>query len=251
MEEEYVNEKVGAWASPIEILAKLVKKHPQAVYAGYVFCLQNEWQYLCRTTKDIAVLLEPLERALRIHLLPAFLGVDAVEIDNQFRELLGIAIKRGGIGIRNPLQTAEEFYDTSLSGARYLVNSLVDDEVFDQMSHKQSMTKARTAAARTKKRIEGAIVIKRNHGNPSRKRRCKKALSGTSTFLSVVPHCLNGNILTAEEWRTNVRLLYNINPLNMPESCNGCGAKLTVEHALSCKVGGLVHIRHDDFAHEI
>jgi hypothetical protein len=36
----------------------------------------------------------------------------------------------------------------------------------------------------------------------------------------------------------------------MPNDCDGCGAKMTVEHALSCKMGGLVHIRHDDVADE-
>jgi hypothetical protein len=36
----------------------------------------------------------------------------------------------------------------------------------------------------------------------------------------------------------------------MPAACDGCGAKMTVEHALLCKVGGLVHIRHDDVADE-
>ena len=32
----------------------------------------------------------------------------------------------------------------------------------------------------------------------------------------------------------------------MPTHCDGCGEAMTVEHALKCKVGGLVHIRHED-----
>jgi hypothetical protein len=36
----------------------------------------------------------------------------------------------------------------------------------------------------------------------------------------------------------------------MPQLCDGCGAPMTVEHALCCKVGGLVHIRHDSVADE-
>ena len=57
---------------------------------------------------------------------------------------------------------------------------------------------------------------------------------------------LNGTSLLANEWRDNIRLRYNHAPLDMPNHCDGCGAKLTVEHALSCKVSGVVHIRHDD-----
>ncbi len=39
-------------------------------------------------------------------------------------------------------------------------------------------------------------------------------------------------------------------PLDMPQLCDGCDAPMTVEHALCCKVGGLVHMRHDDVADE-
>ena len=59
-----------------------------------------------------------------------------------------------------------------------------------------------------------------------------------------------GTGLSADEWRDNVRLRYNHSPLEMPAACDGCGAKMSVEHALSCKTGGLVHIRHDDVADE-
>ena len=65
-------------------------------------------------------------------------------------------------------------------------------------------------------------------------------------WLTVVPNRLNDTILSAEEWRDNVRLRYNFKPMEMPDLCDGCGAKLTVEHALQCKVGGLVHMRHND-----
>jgi hypothetical protein len=34
----------------------------------------------------------------------------------------------------------------------------------------------------------------------------------------------------------------------MPAACDGYRAKMTVEHALSCKVGDFFHIRHDDVA---
>jgi hypothetical protein len=59
-------------------------------------------------------------------------------------------------------------------------------------------------------------------------------------WLLVIPDCLNGNSLSAQEFRDNLWLRYNLLLLDM----------LTVEHALCCKGGGLVHIRHDDVADE-
>ena len=69
-------------------------------------------------------------------------------------------------------------------------------------------------------------------------------------WLTVVPSRLNGTGISAEEWRDNVRLRYNLQPIDMLDRCDGCNCQLTVEHALSCKKGGLVHIRHDDVADE-
>ena len=57
-------------------------------------------------------------------------------------------------------------------------------------------------------------------------------------------------ILSAEEFRDNLRLRYNLKPQGMPDLCDGCGAKMTAEHALQCKVGGLVHCRHNDVTGE-
>jgi len=66
--------------------------------------------------------------------------------------------------------------------------------------------------------------------------------------------CLTGCWLTRAQWhdsvggrvRDNPRLRYNLKPLNIPDlcQCDGCDAKMTVEHAFQCKVGGLVHCRH-------
>ena len=35
-------------------------------------------------------------------------------------------------------------------------------------------------------------------------------------------------------------------PTDLPSKCDGCGASLTMQHALDCKVGGLVIQRHNE-----
>lgn len=84
---------------------------------------------------------------------------------------------------------------------------------------------------------------------PAEKRRLERnRVSGI--WLSVLPSRLNGNDLSAEEFRDNLRLRYNLKHVDMPANCDGCGKTMTVEHALQCKVGGLVHVRHNDVADE-
>ena len=39
-------------------------------------------------------------------------------------------------------------------------------------------------------------------------------------------------------------------PQDTPATCNGCGKRFLIEHALSCSKGGLVLARHDDAENE-
>ena len=39
-------------------------------------------------------------------------------------------------------------------------------------------------------------------------------------------------------------------PQDIPATCDGCGKKFSIEHALSCPKGGLVLARHNDAAKE-
>ena len=69
-------------------------------------------------------------------------------------------------------------------------------------------------------------------------------------WLSAVPHRLNGTELSREEFRDNLCLRYGLMPQDIPATCDGCGKKFSIEHALSCPKGGLVLARHDDTAKE-
>ena len=46
-------------------------------------------------------------------------------------------------------------------------------------------------------------------------------------------HC--GNFLLKNEFRDNLRLRENLKPLDMPQHCDGCGERMTIDHALACK----------------
>ena len=65
-------------------------------------------------------------------------------------------------------------------------------------------------------------------------------------WISAVPHRLNGTELSWEELWDNLRLRYGLMTQGIPKTCNGCGKRFSIEHALSCPKGGLVLARHDD-----
>ena len=69
-------------------------------------------------------------------------------------------------------------------------------------------------------------------------------------WLSAVPHCLNGTELSREECRDNLRLRYRLMPQDIPATCDGCGKKFLIKHAISCPKGDLVLARNDEAAKE-
>ena len=56
--------------------------------------------------------------------------------------------------------------------------------------------------------------------------------------------------LSQEEFQDNLCHRYGLMPQDNPATCDGCGKKLSIEHALSFPKGGLVLERHDDAAKE-
>ncbi len=116
----------------------------------------------------------------------------------------------------------------------HLTTSLIDDTVIFDLGH--HLDTARHLGR------EQRHLDQRGKDAPAVKRRELQSCA-VGAWLTVVPNRLNGTSLSAEEWRDNIRLRYNHVPQDMPHHCDGCGERMTVEHALACKTGGLVHIQ--------
>jgi hypothetical protein len=137
-------------------------------------------------------------------------------------------VKETGLAIRNPVDTAPSVHKASLAATRHLTVSLVDPATrFDPGAHCMCATKAGAAARRDGLQNEQIFLDHRGQDKPAVARRDKQNCAA-GTWLSVFPNWLNGNGLSANEWRDNVRLQYNHSPLDMPAACDGCGAKMTV-----------------------
>jgi hypothetical protein len=149
------------------------------------------------------------------------------------------------------MDTAVHVHETSLRATSHLVTSMVDrDAYLDLEDHRECVVRWSLYGRTERLGHEQKFVDAQGVDKPAVK--CQDILAGAAgLWLLVIPDRLNGNSLSAEEFRDNLRLRYNLLPLDMPQLCNGCGAPMTVEHALCCKVGGLVHIRHDKVADEV
>ena len=67
-----------------------------------------------------------------------------------------------------------------------------------------------------------------------------------SAWLSVLPLARSQFDLSAQEFRDGLALHYRKPLLSLSSVCDGCGAPLSIEHALDCRFGGLVTRRHNE-----
>jgi hypothetical protein len=73
----------------------------------------------------------------------------------------------------------------------------------------------------------------------------------TGQFLSVMPSTIHGTDLSADEFRDGIMYRYYMEPNNLQKSCDGCGAKFSLIHAVTCMKGGLIIARHDEIRDEL
>ncbi len=120
----------------VEALANVVVKFLQMAYASFTFCLQNEWQYLQRVVADVGPFFEPLECAIQGKFIPALIGLQSWEITGKYRLLLTHSISKGGLAIRNLVDTAAYVHLASKQATLHLTESLVGPAVgFDLGQH--------------------------------------------------------------------------------------------------------------------
>ena len=210
--------------------------------------LQSEWQYLQRTVPGVGTLMGPIEEALREKFFPSIFWEE--EIDANFWKILGHSVKHGGLGIPDPRLSAECAYNTSNAASRELVDSLLVSSVLNCVGHRACVRKSCQSTRCSNMIVEISDLYNRQEQAGCQEKNCLHGARRNGAWLSAVTHRLNGTELSWENFRDNLRLRYGLMPQDIPATCNDCGKKFSIEHALSCPKGGLVLARYDDAAKE-
>ena len=128
------------------------------------------------------------------------------------------------------MDSAAPVHTASLDATLHLTRSLVDSAVkFDIGTHLAVARDAGQASRSGRLEREQRFLNVRASDSPADGRRNKRNCA-SGVWLTVVPSRLNGTSISADEWRDNVRLRYNHLPLDMPQQCDGCNERMTVEH---------------------
>ena len=155
------------WVAAVQTLGVVAGRYPQTVYAGFTFCLQNEWQYVQRVVADTAPFFAPLEEAIRTHFLPSLLGLPSTEIDGDYRQLLTHSVKMGGLTIRNPVDMAPRVHLALNAATRHLTASFVQAATrFNLGTHRTCANEAGLTAWRDLLQDEGIFLERQGKDNP-------------------------------------------------------------------------------------
>ncbi|MDA8003174.1 MAG: hypothetical protein MPL62_17965, partial [Alphaproteobacteria bacterium] len=127
--EKYVAKQVQKWVEEVKQLATIAESQPHAAYAALTHGLIGRWSYLSQTVCNISDLLQPLEDAIRHHLIPALTG--RAGITDLERELLALPTRSGGLGIPNPAKTShKKFMNSERISARLMALILQQETVY-------------------------------------------------------------------------------------------------------------------------
>ena len=190
----------------------------------------------------------PIEEALREKVFPSLFGGEDITAD--FRKIMGHSINHGGLGIPSPRLSSESAYNTSKAASRKLVDSLLGGSVLNYVGHRACVRKASQSVRLSKKIVELSELFERQEQAGDQEKNRLHRVTRNGACLSDVPHCLNVTELSWEEFWENLRLRYGLMPQDTPVTCDGCGKKFSIKHALSCPKGGLVLVQHDAAAKE-
>ena len=241
----FVTDKVQQWAGKLEQLATIARTQPHAAHAAFTHGMTSKWTYLTRTMPGTGPNLLPLEVIIRTKLTPALTGRPPP--NDTERDLLALPARLGGIALVNPTQATDTEFLSSTKITEALKEAIIQQDfqytveiVTHQLEAKTDVHKLRREQARQ------ASEHLKVHLPHSLKRSMDLAQEkGASSWLTALPIEEFGFALHKGAFHDALALRYNWQPLHTPSTC-GCGAKFSVEHALSCPKGGFPSIRHNE-----
>ena len=240
---EYIRNKVEKWVKDVTDLAKIAKEEPQAAHSAFNVGLSQRWTFIQRTVQGIADLFHPLENAIREQLIPAICGRHVSDIE---RRLFALPYRYGGLGIRNPVETADTEYEASTKVTQPLADLIVQQEMdlsrLDRDKVKEIKLEVRAEKERKFKAEEAEIALDLDE-KTQRLVKCAQE-KGASSWLSALPLKRMGYSINKQEFRDAISLRYGWTISDMPSYC-ACGKKNSIDHVMICLKGGYVHMRHN------
>ena len=221
-------------------------------YSAYIYGTSKRWQFVCRTTPGIACSLKRLvmEEKIKEQLIPAIIGRD---ISNELRNVFSLPARLGGLGFLDPSEEADFEYSNSTSVNNQLIDAIINQSQVGDIDMKQQQN----IKIEIKRKRNDRVTERRRIVNFTKDDKFNKLLNlasekGASSWLTSLPLKDYGFRLNKHEFDDAIAMRYDFRVKDVSKNCV-CGEGYTINHCLTCKKGGYIHIRHNvvrDTTHE-
>ena len=197
-----------------------------------------------RTIPGMREYIKPLDHIIDTVFLPTLL--DTI-ISGEDRELCSLPIRHGGLGIPNLSETSEMQFQNSKAITLPLVTVMIlqHDQMPDETIPEMNEIKKQKTQERENYLVEKAKNITEGQPLNTAKAGEESKMPGASSWLSALPLEEYGFALNKSEFRDSINLRYNKPLKGLPTTCP-CGQRYDMNHAMNCKRGGFVTIRHNN-----
>jgi hypothetical protein len=239
----HIATKVSRWQADIIELGKIAQCEPHAAHAAFVHGLRHCWTYTQRTMVNIDSQMQPLEDTIRQQFIPSLLGRT---VSNEERRMLALPGRFGGAALDNPAKSSQIKYEDSKIISSDLVERIIQQ---DRFSLPCPIVQKNIKADRRKQREnmwqnEVNALLTELPASQSRALLCAQE-KGASAIITTRPVKAFGFALPKHEFRDILLMRYNWPLPNLPSRCP-CGKHFDVHHSQMCKLGGFIHMRHND-----
>ena len=167
-------------------------------------------------------------------------------ITNTMKGVFSLQAKQGGLGIMNMSDAADWEYENSRIFTEELTEMIFEQQNIMKLNQKKMEETARIVEKRkieyhTNRRKEIYTQLQ-----PHEQRIIDLASEkGASSWLTSLPLAECGFVLNKQEFHDAILLRYNFKIKGVSSVC-ACGEPNNVNHALICKLGGYIHLRHNN-----
>jgi hypothetical protein len=238
----YIENKINDLKKQLCRLSEIAMYEPQAAYAAFTFGFKHKITHLLRTIPDITEHISSLDETIDDTFIPAITGgITCSEIE---RRMLALPAKLGGLGIPifSSMSTFE--YNYSLKITSGLKCNIKDQVRKLNPYHETKKKKQEIKAEKSRKKKNDLAQIRCNMSIQQENLNELASEKHASLWLTTLPIKGEGYMLTKQQFWDLIRIRYGWQLKRLPTNCE-CGANFNLEHALSCKKGGFVSLRHN------
>ena len=240
---EFVEDKINSLCEELLVLSEIARIEPHAAYTCFVGGFKHKLSFIMRTIPDICHHMTKLDNIVTTKFLPTITG--GMLVNENERLLISLPAKDGGLAIPIFRDLCQIEYENS----KLITSHLTEKIKIQQYQYtKDPQLSVKKNQIKEKKKDRNQSIMKRLETTLNENQLRLVRLNqepGASAWLTSLPLQDEDYHLNKQCFIDMLRIRYGWALQRTPSHCE-CGSPFSLEHALTCKKGGFVSLRHNN-----